>query len=265
MTFISNEIESYVVGALLSLTLYGVMYKLIPAIYGRLRQKAKSPFPVTARPQQELALATFPFPFREIAGTEAMQAYSSAKEEGHGVPVIVGGGTQELARMAHHMASRKETPNDFLRMALADPHPLRRKTKPKLPKTWPSVGPFNDFNPFVLYNLNLQIKDRVTLAIIPAQASWQVPAYLKHGGWNGHVDAHVKVALLRKWQQHYGAELVAVTADAMDIHINRKPATREEALSLAQEHRAFCPTNVATLAEIAAELMLLDWWQFWWD
>jgi Domain of unknown function (DUF4253) len=134
-----------------------------------------------------------------------------------------------------------------------------------MPGTWENVGPFtDDGHPFLVKQHPAGFKEVVTLAFIPAETSAEVPAYLQLGGWNAVPEADIMVALFRKWQRDYGAEIVAVSLDAIDVRVSRKPETREEALLLAREHRKFCNAG-ATLAETAAELMETDWWHFYWD
>ena len=55
----------------------------------------------------------------------------------------------------------------------------------------------------------------------------------------------------------------------MNIRVERRPGTRDEALNLAREQYAYCndivDQGVGTLSTLAAELTAHDWWYFWWD
>jgi hypothetical protein len=206
----------------------------------------------------------FPFEFKEVSGEDAMVAFEASKTEGKGIPVLIGGGETERFGLADAMQYRKST-DHYLQKADANPDPYVSKSKPRMPKTWEPAGPFaDDGHPFLVKNHPVGFKPVVTLAYIPAASAAEIPAYLKLDTWNAVPDADVFVALLRKWQRDYGAELVALRADCLDIRVARKPKTREEALILAREHLKFCDTG-ATLAEAAAELMATKWWHFYWD
>jgi hypothetical protein len=259
----------YVVGLALTLSIYFVMFTVIPFLF----RKLVGSKPARTIKQSKAATAVvnvikpkpvFSFEFREVAGESAMTAFEAAKTEGKGVPVIIGGGEPDRQSLADMMQYRNLT-EFYLREADAKPDPYASKAKPRMPKEWVKAGPFvQDAHPFLVKNHPEGFKPIVTLAYIPAQTSADIPAFLKLGSWNAVPDANVFVALLRKWQRDYGAELVALRVDCMDVRVARKPATQEEALILAREHLKFCATG-ATIAETAAELMETDWWHFWWD
>jgi hypothetical protein len=110
---------------------------------------------------------------------------------------------------------------------------------------------------------------RVHVLLIPTDEGASVPAYLRWGGWNECPPPEYHVAALRSWSHRYGAELVGLSGDVMNLRITRRPAGREEALSLAREHFDYCNDIVwqgtGTPAPLAASLMASDWWYFWWD
>jgi hypothetical protein len=114
-----------------------------------------------------------------------------------------------------------------------------------------------------------EIKDRVVVALLPVTQSHEVPGYLLYGNWNACPPAEYHVAALRSWFDRYGAEIVGVTNDTLNIRVARKPGTREEALELAREHYIYCDDvidqGVSTLSNLAAQLMQHEWWYFWWD
>jgi hypothetical protein len=107
---------------------------------------------------------------------------------------------------------------------------------------------------------------RVHIALLPTQDWTEAPAYLRAGGWNDCPDAAMQVAALRYWRDRYQIELVGCSFDTMNIRVGMGPASREEALSLAEEHMLFCseiPPN--ELIDHAANLIAHSWWYFWWD
>jgi Domain of unknown function (DUF4253) len=272
MNFSFEDIEAYAVGLGLALAIYGVMFILLPYIFSKFiptkAPKISQVLTGAATAVQNAIKPKFIFPFQtfEVKGDAAMAAFEAAKSDGKGLPVIIGGDESMVQGLADMMSYRKPTADDYIRKAEANPTPYPAKSAPKMPNVWPRVGPFDkDRNPFSIHLYPEGFKPVVTLAYIPAQSTADIPAFLKLGGWNAVPEAEVFVALLRKWQREYGAELVALSMDTIDIRIARRPATQQEALGLAREHAKFCPSTEVTLAERAAELMQLDWWHFWWD
>jgi hypothetical protein len=272
MNFSYEDIEAYAVGLGISLAIYGVMFMLLPYLFSKffptITPKIAGVATGAATAVQNAIKPKYIFPFQtfEVKGDQAMAAFEAAKIDGKGVPVIIGGNESMVQGLADMMSYLKPKANDYIRKAEANPNPYPTKSGPKLPKTWPRVGPFDkERNPFSIHLHPEGFKPAVTIAFIPAQSSAEIPAYLKLGSWNAVPDADIFVALLRKWQRDYGAELVALTMDVIDVRVARKPATHQEAMVLAREHAKFCSSTEVTIAERAAELMQLDWWHFWWD
>lgn len=110
---------------------------------------------------------------------------------------------------------------------------------------------------------------KVYVAIAPTNDWTEIPAYLQWGGWNACPSAEHHVAALRTWRDKYGAELVGINSDTMNLRVSRRPKTKDEALALARDHYVYCEDvidqGVGTLSALAAELMQNDWWFFWWD
>ncbi|HSG35259.1 MAG TPA: DUF4253 domain-containing protein, partial [Sphingomonadaceae bacterium] len=102
-----------------------------------------------------------------------------------------------------------------------------------------------------------------------AEHGWEVPAYLRWGGWNACPPPEVHVAALRSWNERYGAELVGISGDALNLRVSSRPQTKEEATELAFEQFYYCADivdqGVGTIANLAATLEAQDWWFFWWD
>lgn len=266
---IVNDPWPFVVGLAIVGSIYFVMFTIVPwlfkkAIASKSVQHIAQSKIVTDAAHVVNVKPAFSFEFRELPGREAMAAFESAKAECKGIPVIIAGGEdyrQSLADSAQYQKTTKQS----LRLADRFPDPYQYRAKPPMPKKWEELSPFpTETDPFLVKDHQGNYRPVVTLAYIPAGSSAEIPAYLRLGGWNAVPEADIMVALFRKWQRDYGAEIVAVRMDAMDVHITRSPATREEALMLAREHLKFCDTG-ATLAEAAAELMATKRWHFYWD
>jgi hypothetical protein len=107
------------------------------------------------------------------------------------------------------------------------------------------------------------------IALIPTDDWTTIPAYLRWGGWNACPHPEYHVAALRSWRDRFGAELVGLSHDTMNLRVAHPPASREDALDLAREQYVYCPDNVdqgvGTLSAFAAYLMGNTWWDFWWD
>jgi hypothetical protein len=111
--------------------------------------------------------------------------------------------------------------------------------------------------------------EKIYIAVAPTEDWTTLPAHLHWGGWNACPAPEYHVAALRSWRDRYGAELVGLSGDVMNLRVARKPKTREEALALAREHHVYCndtiDQGVGTLSALAAAVMVNDWWFFWWD
>jgi hypothetical protein len=94
-------------------------------------------------------------------------------------------------------------------------------------------------------------------------------------GWTGptnHVDDTAEVsAVLRDWEERFGARVVGVGFSTLLLAVAAPPVTHAEALAVAAEHFALCPDNVwqgeepCTLAAYAERLVGDHSWVFWWD
>ncbi len=110
---------------------------------------------------------------------------------------------------------------------------------------------------------------RACIGLVPTAEHWQVPILLRFGAFNScpHADEHA--GFLRRWQEQYGAELVALTPDVMEVRATRPPKKRPEALQLAREHYLYCRDIVdqggQTIDNLAAERLNGSAWFFWWD
>jgi hypothetical protein len=110
---------------------------------------------------------------------------------------------------------------------------------------------------------------RVYIVTVPTDDWTTIPAYLRWGNWNDCPAPEYHVAALRSWRDRFGAELIGLGHDVMNIRVRRRPTNRAEALDLAREQYSYCSDivdqGVGTLNALAASLMENDWWYFWWD
>ncbi|MFJ8017499.1 DUF4253 domain-containing protein [Streptomyces sp. NPDC096339] len=112
---------------------------------------------------------------------------------------------------------------------------------------------------------------RPRLALVPAGRGADVPAALGWGGPVNHENDTARIsAVLRSWEDRFGARLLALGFDRLDLYVAAPPRTPVEALPVAAEHFAFCPDNVrqgsGTIRAYAEEALIgTDHWSFWWD
>lgn len=111
--------------------------------------------------------------------------------------------------------------------------------------------------------------ETVIIVLVPTDDATTIPAHLRWGGWNANPPAEFHVAALRSWRDRFGAELIGLGPDVINLRVARRPKTREEAMALAREQYLYCndivDQGVGTLSRLAALLYTQDWWYFWWD
>ncbi|MFD0855438.1 DUF4253 domain-containing protein, partial [Actinomadura adrarensis] len=108
------------------------------------------------------------------------------------------------------------------------------------------------------------------LGLVPAARGADT---LTVAGWDGpcnHTNYTQEIsAVVRSWEDRFGARVVAVGFDVLMLSVAAPPETYKHALHVAAEHLAFCPDNirqgVGTLEEYAKGLVGADNWSFWWD
>ncbi|SHH41908.1 protein of unknown function [Jatrophihabitans endophyticus] len=109
------------------------------------------------------------------------------------------------------------------------------------------------------------------LAFVPARAGGcEVPALLS---WTGAANAEISgdehYAVLRHWHERFGAELVTLGFDTLELSVPRPPVAAVDALAVGREQYAYCPDvvdqGVQTLqALVTGQVVRQSWW-FWWD
>jgi len=109
----------------------------------------------------------------------------------------------------------------------------------------------------------------VFVALVPTKISWHVPAWLIFGNWNDCPGPTEHVSILRRWEEQYGAEIVGISHDVIEMQVSRPPRDRTTAVTLAEEQYAFCydiiDQGAETIEVLAAVLLNGRIWHFWWD
>ena len=98
-------------------------------------------------------------------------------------------------------------------------------------------------------------------ADVPRALGWMGPANYDFGGSD-------QSTVLRSWEDRFGAVLVGMGFDVMQLVVAAPPTDPVQAELLAREHYAFCPDNVeqgvGSLEEYVPLVMGNEWY-FWWD
>jgi hypothetical protein len=140
----------------------------------------------------------------------------------------------------------------------------RVKTDPRYYKFETGEWPDDSYKPeFSFGNTGL-----VMMLIVECLKPWHIPAAIRFGDANECPMAQVHVAILKQWNERYGAEPVAF-GSSLELRINRPITTKKEALKVAREQSIYCGDLVhqgdGKLASVAARLLNADVWTFWWD
>lgn len=109
----------------------------------------------------------------------------------------------------------------------------------------------------------------VAIALLPTRESWEAAAWLGFGGWNECPPPEEHVALLRRWFERWGAEVVSMGRDVIEARVEEPPKSVSEARALAEEHYAYAPDIVdqgtGSIERLTASLVAGQVWFFWWD
>jgi len=106
------------------------------------------------------------------------------------------------------------------------------------------------------------------MGLVPARRQADILAAL---GWQGAVNSRETAditAVLRSWEDRFGARLLEVGFAEVRLFVSRPPRTLEAALPIAAEHIAFSEEAHAALSDvggIARAIVDNPFWDFWWD
>ncbi|MDV7215712.1 DUF4253 domain-containing protein [Streptomyces prunicolor] len=105
------------------------------------------------------------------------------------------------------------------------------------------------------------------LALVPARRSADVPAIV---GWAAEAPVPLLCALLRSWEERFGARVVSGFGSALTVSVARPPLDVPHAEQLALEHVLSTADNIVDdpptpFPEYANGLVGRHQWRFWWD
>jgi hypothetical protein len=107
------------------------------------------------------------------------------------------------------------------------------------------------------------------LGLVACDRSADIPARL---GWDGPANYQRDIsdhsAVLGKWEDQFGARVVALHGASLVCSVAAPPRAYEQARRLAAEQLAFCPDLAGEFESVnahAAALVGVSLWTFWWD
>jgi hypothetical protein len=137
---------------------------------------------------------------------------------------------------------------------------------PRFPGLAPAVE--EDLDPQLMRRALFQYTRSARIGLVPASRPADV---LPRLGWDGACNSRTSLeiaAVLRSWEDRYGARLLEVGFAAIRLLVSRPPQTLEAAQRIAAEHFAFCDEACMgphDVGRIAAALVSNPFWDFWWD
>ncbi|WP_447725554.1 DUF4253 domain-containing protein [Sphingomonas koreensis] len=226
-----------------------------------------------------------------VPGEHALAEWERLKDAGRGWPVVIGG-DEDLERIADqfsmgdpvvagvpHPEISVRSPAQILAAAsnIRFPVDLRKWSGAYQPEDlrapigeWPTK--VDAGGPGVSVALDLvsgKFHDKVHILLLPTKRSWEAPAYLRWGDWNACPPPEYHVATLRDWNNRFGADLVGINGDTMNVRAQAILKDRKQALALARDLYGYCPDivdqGVGSITALSAGLMASDWWYLWWD
>ena len=114
------------------------------------------------------------------------------------------------------------------------------------------------------------LPDEPLLGLVPVRRPADIPAAAGWFGMGTSWDDVVAVsAVLRSWEDRFGATLVGLGHASLELAVAAPPWEPSECLAIAAEHYAFCDDtyrgNPGTLRDYANLLRGATRWSFWWD
>lgn len=97
---------------------------------------------------------------------------------------------------------------------------------------------------------------------VPAITSWT-------GAANADISGDEHLAVLRHWHDRFGAELVVLGFDTVELAVARPPTDPSIALDVAHDQYAYCPDVIdqgfESMAALVKQQVTRRSWFFWWD
>lgn len=107
------------------------------------------------------------------------------------------------------------------------------------------------------------------LLLVPVRRPADVPAAIGWWGPTNHdLGGGELTAVLRSWEDRFGAVLTTIGFDTLELTVGQPPDDAENVVLLAREHYQVCPEGVdegAQGIETSTGMLTTNHWYFWWD
>lgn len=220
----------------------------------------------------------FLYPVSTVNGAEAEAEWERLKHAGksEGFTPVILGTPGEIARILETMSFNEETVEEILQKAESISAEEWLKTKTGEMEDDEDVESQGGEDPIAPSHLTVPFEvltgrphEEVVIARIPTLNSWEIPAYLKAGGWNECPLPEEQVAISKYWHHKYGAQLACLSGDIVEYVVSNPPEEKHAADELAREQYAYCGDivwqGVESIANLSKTLLGSKYWYFWWD
>ena len=110
---------------------------------------------------------------------------------------------------------------------------------------------------------------RVHIGLVSTASAGKSPPICATGPGTTAPAQAEHAATFQFWDEQYGAEVVAMAGDVVEMRVARPPTDRDDALELAAQQYLYCEGHRGTrdgdLQRLAAVLLGGTVWHFWWD
>ncbi len=114
------------------------------------------------------------------------------------------------------------------------------------------------------------LDEATRLALVPVERGADALTALGWSGAANHVSRTAGLsAMLRSWEERFGARILRLGPDRLDVSVAAPPHEGAHAAAVAAEHWTFCPDRVLQdadgISEYATEIRGRRTWSFWWE
>lgn len=220
-----------------------------------------------------------PFDYIIVSGEKSLKTCLELREEYKGkyTPVILGT-SEDINNLEYSIENNKDSINDIIKKSKNYNAETIIKERLNEDSEYYNIVEEGDWpaalDPIQTITANIDILSgeylkEVYIGLVPTGNSYEVPAYLKFGGWNECPAPEEQVGILRYWYEKYGAQIISLTSDVLECTVSNPPKTKVQSMDLAREQYFYCPDIVfqgtGDISVLAGSLFNSEYWYFWWD